>query len=90
MEVKPDERSLPPGKHVISIRFIEEKTGETAARNDFALEVLPISLPEQTLIHTEWLHCDCIANYYGVEVFSSPSGIIRGALSAPPWPTAST
>lgn len=72
VEVKPDERPLPPGKHVISIRFIEEKTGETAARNDFALEVLPISLPEQTLIHTEWLHCDCIANYYGVEVFSEP------------------
>lgn len=27
-------------------------------------------LPAQQLIHTEWFHTDCLANYYGVEVFS--------------------
>lgn len=27
-------------------------------------------LPNQTLIHTQWFHCDCLATWYGVEVFS--------------------
>lgn len=36
----------------------------------FTLERLPAVLPPQTLIHTEWFHADCIADYYGVPVFS--------------------
>ena len=34
------------------------------------VRVLDASLPEQTLIHTEWLHTDCIANYYHCKAFS--------------------
>lgn len=34
------------------------------------LEVLPLELPAQKLIHTEWFHGDCLADYYNVEVFS--------------------
>lgn len=26
-------------------------------------------LPSQSLIHTEWFHADCLANYYGTETF---------------------
>lgn len=33
-------------------------------------EVLDAKLPELGILHTEWLHCDCLAEYYGVEVFS--------------------
>lgn len=35
----------------------------------FTLESIPTSLPQQTLIHTEWLHTDCLAAYYELEVF---------------------
>jgi len=35
-----------------------------------SLTVLPVSVPEQKLIHTEWFHADCLANYYNVPVFS--------------------
>jgi hypothetical protein len=35
-----------------------------------SVRVLDASLPEQTLIHTEWLHTDCIANYYHCKAFS--------------------
>ncbi len=35
----------------------------------FSVELLDIPLPEQTLIHTQWFHCDCLANYYHTEVF---------------------
>lgn len=34
------------------------------------VQVLPYTLPEQTLMHTEWFHVDCLANYYNTEVFS--------------------
>lgn len=35
-----------------------------------SLEVLDAELPELDIPHTEWFHCDCLANYYNVEVFS--------------------
>jgi hypothetical protein len=34
------------------------------------IEIIPQSLPKQKLIHTEWFHTDCLANYYDVETFS--------------------
>lgn len=44
----------------------QQKIGEAV----FQLDVIPVSLPEQTLIHTEWFHADCIATHYKVDVFS--------------------
>ncbi|MBQ8552126.1 MAG: DUF4091 domain-containing protein [Clostridia bacterium] len=32
--------------------------------------VIDAMLPEQELIHTQWFHNDCIATYYGCEIFS--------------------
>ena len=53
------------------------KSGSVLKRNRasrlekvFTLEVIPATLPDQTLIHTEWFHADCLANYYEVEIFS--------------------
>lgn len=40
------------------------------ARVETAVEVIDAELPDLELFHTEWLHCDCLAQYYGVEVFS--------------------
>lgn len=37
---------------------------------EISLEVLSAALPELPIPHTEWFHCDCLANYYQVEVFS--------------------
>lgn len=34
------------------------------------LNVSKADLPEQTLIHTEWFHADCLASHYGVEPLS--------------------
>lgn len=56
------------GPHPIEVRFLDE-TGETAASETFLLEVIAAELPEQELLHTEWLHADCLATHYGVDVF---------------------
>ena len=34
------------------------------------LNVSKAQLPEQTLLHTEWFHADCLASHYGVEPLS--------------------
>ncbi len=54
------------GNHDISISFSSGKT-ETV---NFMLTVLPVSLPKQKLICTQWFHSDCLAVHYGCEVFS--------------------
>ena len=34
------------------------------------ITVIDAALPKQTLMHTEWMHADCLADYYHVPVFS--------------------
>lgn len=62
-------RDARPGAHAIEVSFVSE-TGEALGHEVFALEVIPAELPEQELIHTEWLHADCLATEYGVDIFS--------------------
>ncbi len=40
------------------------------ASETFSLDILPVEMPRQKLIHTEWFHTDCIATHYNVEVWS--------------------
>ncbi len=49
---------------------LQSKDCATDTTLTLQLEVLNARLPQQALIHTQWFHCDCIASYYGVEVFS--------------------
>lgn len=35
-----------------------------------SIEIIDEVLPKQELIHTEWFYCDCLADYYHVDVFS--------------------
>lgn len=45
--------------------------GEREVRNmTFSLEVIGAALPPQSLIYTSWMHTDCLASYYGFDVFS--------------------
>ena len=37
--------------------------------NEIVIKVGKMQLPKQRLIHTEWLHADSIADYYGTEIF---------------------
>ena len=44
--------------------------GTEALRRTLTLTVRPEALPAQTLYHTEWFHCDCLADYYHVPAWS--------------------
>ncbi|MEK4354189.1 DUF4091 domain-containing protein [Paenibacillus sp. FSL R5-0475] len=49
---------------------IENDIGELVSEETFTLEVIAATLPEQSLIHTEWFHVDCLATYYKTDIFS--------------------
>lgn len=63
------EEDCPDGPLEIQILVRTEEKGEIYKRK-LKVQVLPGKLPSQTLIHTEFFHTDCLADYYGVEVFS--------------------
>lgn len=44
--------------------------GQVLCQEKTYLEILDAELPKLPIPHTEWFHSDCLANYYGVEVFS--------------------
>ena len=44
--------------------------GAPIATESISIDVLPVKLPEQKLLHTQWFYCDCLAGYYGVPVWS--------------------
>nr|MBR4279602.1 DUF4091 domain-containing protein [Clostridia bacterium] len=56
------------GIHPVTLRL----TGESGllAERTIPVEVLPAALPPQKLLLTRWFHCDGLAQYYGVDVFS--------------------
>ena len=68
VDVKP-EGKVAGGVYPVTLRLTND-AGETVAERTQKVEVLPGLLPEQKLIHTKWLHCDCLAQYYHVPVFS--------------------
>lgn len=56
------------GTYPISV--ILKKEDGTNSSIDTSFTIYDAVLPEQTLVHTEWFHADCLANYYETEVFS--------------------
>ncbi len=60
---------LPAGRFPINLALVNEE-GEQLAAASMEVTILDAKLPPQRLIHTKWFHSDCLAQYYGVEVFS--------------------
>lgn len=54
----------------ITVRFINDKTGEVAEKCTFTLRVNSVDLPAPALKFTQWIHYDCIADAHKVKIFS--------------------
>lgn len=57
------------GIHPVKV-VLKNLAGEILAQETFTLKVIAAELPEQQLKHTKWFHCDCLCQYYGVEMWS--------------------
>ncbi|WP_317368885.1 DUF4091 domain-containing protein [uncultured Tyzzerella sp.] len=60
--------SLKAGDYDIEICMNQNNLNLT--KDIFNIEIIDKKLPEQDLIYTNWFHCDCIATYYNIPVFS--------------------
>ncbi len=57
------------GTFDITFKVIDENNDDVVSET-LKLEIIDAILPDQKLIYTNWLHADCLASYYNVEVFS--------------------
>ncbi len=57
------------GNYSIKIKLYSLFDVELAC-TELEAEVLGVKLPRQRLMYTNWFHNDCLADYYGVELFS--------------------
>lgn len=63
-----DSSEVAAGLHKITVSANDAK-GNTFS-DSIHVDIIDAVLPEQSLICTFWFHCDCLATYYNVEVFS--------------------
>ncbi len=49
---------------------LQDCIGEVLCAETAKIKVIDAILPEQKLIHTEWFHADCLADYYHLEPWS--------------------
>lgn len=62
------ENELPAGEFDVTVTLKEN--GEELAFASTKITVIDARLPKQSLIFTNWFHTDCLAEHYGVPVFS--------------------
>lgn len=70
------------GTHGIPVS-VTTAAGETLFQDSITLTVLGRSLPGLAIVNSHWFHCDGLASYYGVEVFSEEHwGIIDNFIAS--------
>ncbi|MBQ8345304.1 MAG: DUF4091 domain-containing protein [Clostridia bacterium] len=61
-------RDLAAGEHTLTLRLDGGVCG--VCEETLTVEVIDAVLPEESIYMTQWFHCDCLADYYGVEMWS--------------------
>ena len=61
--------SLSVGDHTLVVSFCDQN-GQTVCEVSHTVHIIDAVLPEQKLMVTQWVHTDCIADFYKVKVFS--------------------
>ncbi len=62
---------IAPGNYLVKILFKSGNDDSLLAEETLNLKVVNASLPKQSLYYTSWFHCDCLADTFGVEIFSN-------------------
>lgn len=63
-------QSIAPGRYPVTVTLESAADRAVLAQRTLEVEILPARLEPQTLLYTCWFHCDCLADYYGVDMFS--------------------
>ena len=68
IEAEPGKDGFAAGEHVIKVSLSLGE--ETLFSGALTVTVIDAKLPPYDLLFTQWFHCDCLATYYNVPVFS--------------------
>lgn len=68
IEAIPGKAGYTAGEHVIRVSLSLGE--ETLFSGSLTVTVIDAELPPYDLLFTQWFHCDCLATYYNVPVFS--------------------
>ncbi len=60
-------KGYPAGTYPVHLQFTQ---GEDWGECTHTLQVIGADLPVQKLLYTQWMHGDCLADAYGVEIYS--------------------
>lgn len=63
------ESSVAPASGDLLVEF-RTPDGEVVNETAVSISCIPVQLPALDIVHTEWFHADCLAQYYGVPVWS--------------------
>lgn len=63
-------QDVAPGLYPVTVTLESTVDRAVLAQCRLDVEILPVRLEKQTLLYTNWFHCDCLADFYGVEMFS--------------------
>ncbi|MBE6717831.1 MAG: DUF4091 domain-containing protein [Ruminococcaceae bacterium] len=79
-----NEQSIPcrAGMHKIKIELFDIGYNKMSEA-ELTLEIIDALLPEQSLVYTNWFHNDCLADYYGLEMFSDEYFKVMADFLAP-------
>lgn len=58
---------IAPGTYPVAFEFY--KDGDFLGGTEVTVEVVNAMLPKQKLIYTNWFHNDCLATYYGCDIY---------------------
>ena len=65
--INPEKAVLEAGEYTVKVT---QRIGENSVTSEVTVKVIDALLPEQSLIYTNWFHCDCLCDRYGCEMFS--------------------
>lgn len=68
--VNEDGKNIKPGKHVIKFKMYNRRGNALVGECEVTVDIIDAALPKQKLYYTNWFHCDCLCDIYGVEMFS--------------------
>lgn len=63
-------KRIPAGEHRITVRLHARKDQSLVGEVQVPLHLIDAALPPQKLLYTNWFHCDCLCDTYGVAPFS--------------------
>lgn len=70
LTVNEEEKCLAAGVYPVKLTFYTIKDDTPLGTCETVVEVVGARLPKQKLLYTNWFHCDCLCDAYGVAPFS--------------------